>query len=240
VNKEKKTAARKGQAGRKKSIVQEYIEAILVAVVLALVIRALLVQAFRIPSRSMEDTLLVGDFLLADKITYGAKIPFTDYRLPGLRDPRPGDIIIFQYPRDPKRDFIKRCVAVGGQTVEVRDKALYVDDQRIPDPPRSKHLRSEIRPRGMGPRDNYGPFKIPPGALFMMGDNRDDSSDSRYWGALPMKYVKGKALVIYWSWGEDENAPRFRSILSVPKILAYNLIHFPWRVRWLRIGDIIR
>lgn len=240
MSRKKKTETGTDQAGRKKSIVREYVEAILVAVILALVIRTFLVQAFRIPSRSMEDTLLVGDFLLADKITYGAKIPFTNFRLPGLRDPRPGDIVIFQWPKDPKRDFIKRCVATAGQTVEIRDKALYVDNERVPDPSKAKHVRPGMLPRGMGPRDNYGPFKVPPGALFMMGDNRDDSSDSRYWGTLAMKYVKGRALIIYWSWGEDKNAPRFRSVLSIPKILVYNLIHFLWRVRWLRIGDIIR
>ena len=141
---------------RKKSVVREYIEAIVVAVALALVIRQFVVQAFRIPSGSMEDTLLVGDFLLANKFIYGPKIPFTDIRLPGIRRPKTGDIIIFKYPRNPKKDFIKRVIAIEEQRVEIKDKAVYVDGEPLPFPPKSKFTDRRILPREMSHRDNYG------------------------------------------------------------------------------------
>jgi signal peptidase I len=223
-----------------KTKVRQYIEAFAVAGFLALVIRAFVVQAFVIPSGSMEDSLLVGDHLLASKFVYGERIPFTDWRLPGFRKPRQGDIIIFKSPDDPSKDFIKRCVATEGQVVEVLDKKLYVDGKRFPDPPLSKFVEPYVIPAGRGRRDNFGPYKVPPGHLFMMGDNRDNSRDSRFWGPLTMKYVKGKAVVLYWSWRPDLDSPRYRSVLSIPKILLYNLIHFPQRVRWTRIGHIVR
>ena len=229
----------KEKTGRKKSIVREYAETIGIAVVLALVIRTFVVQAFRIPSGSMEDTLLVGDFLLASKFIYGSKIPFLNIRLPSIRDPEPGDVIIFKYPEDPSRDFIKRCVAVPGQTVEIRDKALYVDSQPLPDPPLAKYVDPKIYPKGYGVRDNHDPVRVPAGQVFVMGDNRDNSRDSRYWGFVPIENVKGKAMILYWSWSPDRRAPQYRNLLSVPEMFFYNLIRFPWRVRWARIGTMI-
>jgi signal peptidase I len=223
-----------------KSKVREYAEAIIVAVVLALIIRSFIIQAFRIPSGSMEDTLLIGDFLLANKFVYGAKVPFTDWRLPALRKPKQGDIIIFKYPQDPSKDFIKRCIATEGQVVEIIDKKLYVDGKWFPDPSHSKYIEPYVIPKGRGQRDNFGPYKVPPDHLFMMGDNRDNSRDSRFWGPLSMKHVKGKAIVLYWSWRPDFNAPRYYSIFSIPKMLLYNIIHFPQRVRWSRIFDLVR
>ena len=257
----------KKKSQRGKSVIREYSEAIVVAVLLALVIRTFVIQAFRIPSGSMEDTLLVGDFLLAEKITYGptfgsddlfyfipdipffdisigdilADILFFDIRLPGLRDPKPRDIIIFEYPEDPSRDFIKRCVAVAGQTVEIRDKKLYVDGKRFPDPPQVKYESGRILTNKKELiRDNYGPRKLKEGELFMMGDNRDNSQDSRFWGPLPMENVKAKALIIYGSWNGDWRAPKIRGPGSLPAWLFYHITHFPWEVRWGRIGDIIR
>ncbi len=236
----------KKKSQRGKSVIREYSEAIVVAVLLALVIRTFVIQAFRIPSGSMEDTLLVGDFLLAEKITYGPNIPFFDVRLPGLKDPEPGDIIIFKYPEDPSRDFIKRCVAVEGQTVEIRDKKLYVDGKRFPDPPNVKYESSRMsRGRILSnreelKRDNWGPEELQEGELFMMGDNRDNSQDSRFWGPLPVENVKAKALIIYWSWNGDWRAPKIRGPGSLPAWLFYHITHFPWEVRWGRIGDIIR
>jgi signal peptidase I len=227
---------------RKKSVLREYAESFAVALILALIIKCSVVEAYKIPSGSMEDTLLIGDFLLANKFIYGAKIPLLPVHLPALREPKPGDIVIFKYPRNPKVNYIKRCVAVEGQTVEIREKVLYVDGKRVPDPAMGKYTDSHFRPKGRDPRDNFGPYEVPQGYLFMMGDNRDNSADSRYWGPLPRELVLGKAMIIHWSWAADPSAPLVTSkdLTSLPRNIFYNVIHFPNRVRWNRIGDIIR
>jgi len=227
---------------KRKSVLREYVESFAVALILALIIKCSVVEAYKIPSGSMEDTLLIGDFLLANKFIYGAKVPLLPLRLPALAEPKPGDIVIFKYPRNPKVNYIKRCVAVEGQTIEIKDKVLYVDGKRVQDPLLGKHTNPHIRPKGRDPRDNFGPYKVPKGHLFMMGDNRDNSADSRYWGALPRELVLGKAMIIHWSWAPDSNAPELTSqdLLSLPKNIVYNIVHFPKRVRWNRIGDIIR
>jgi signal peptidase I len=146
----------------------------------------------------MRDTLLVGDFLFVTKLDYGAKLPFTHIRLPGLRAPRRGDIIVFQWPPDPSQDFIKRCIATGGQTVEVRHKQVLVDGQALVEP-YTRHTVASEEPEGLSPRDNFPPHTVPAGHMFMMGDNRENSADSRYWGYVPMDLVKGRALFIYFS-----------------------------------------
>jgi signal peptidase I len=227
---------------RKKSVLREYVESFAVALVLALIIKCSVVEAYKIPSGSMEDTLLIGDFLLANKFIYGSKIPLLPVHLPALREPRPNDIVIFKYPRNPKVNYIKRCVAVEGQTVEIRDKVLYVDGEKVRDPLLAKYTNPQVRPKGRDPRDNFGPYQVPKGYLFMMGDNRDNSADSRYWGPLPRELVLGKAMIIHWSWAADPNAPVVSSedLFSLPKNIFYNIVHFPQRVRWNRIGDIIR
>ena len=220
---------------------REYVEAILLAVALALFLRTFVVQAFRIPSGSMEDSLLVGDFLLANKFVYGAKIPFLDVRLPGIQDPKAGDVIIFQYPKDPDRDFIKRCVAGPGQTVELRNKILYVDGKRTVDPPHSKYTDPVILPNNLSgaKRDNLGPVTVPIGHYFMMGDNRDNSEDSRFWGFLSERFIRGKAFILYWSWAPDANAPEYTGLTSIPSVVIYNTIHLFSRNRWGRIGKLI-
>ncbi len=193
------TVAAAPTARRAKSTLREYTEAILLALVLTFILRSFVIQAFRIPTGSMEDTLLVGDFLFVNKFLYGARVPFTDIHMPAVRSPQPGDIIVFRYPRDPSKDFIKRCVAVEGQVVEIREKRLYVDGV-LQDEPFTKHTDPTVRQGRNDPRDNFGPERVPPGHLFMMGDNRDNSSDSRYWGFLNHDLIKGKAMFIYWSW----------------------------------------
>lgn len=207
------SAAMRAKA-RAKTTLREYTEALVLAIILTVVIRGLVIQAFRIPTGSMEDTLLVGDFLFVNKMVYGSEIDlgFSGnrlfyYRFPAIRQPRVGDIIVFRYPDDPSRDFIKRCVAVGGQTVEIRDKVLYVDGHPR-DEPFAVHKDPRTLPRELGPRDNFGPFVVPQDHLFMMGDNRDNSQDSRFWGALPVNLVKGKAMFLYWSWDPDRRLPR--------------------------------
>ncbi len=225
----------------KKSVTIEYIKAILLAFALALFIRIFVVQAFRIPSGSMENTLLVGDFLLANKFIYGARIPFTDIHLPAWRAPAPGDIVIFQYPRDPSRDFIKRIVAGPGQKVEIEDKILYVDDKRAIDPSKAKYIDSVILKRrsAVNTRDNYGPKIVPENCYFVMGDNRDSSEDSRYWGFLKRDLIRGKAFILYWSWAPDDRVPAYSNATSLIGIAIYNLFHFPERVRWQRIGMLV-
>jgi signal peptidase I len=195
-------------AKRKKSAIREYTEIIVLAVALALFVRTFFVQAFRIPSESMEDTLLVGDFLFANKLLYGPKLPFVDVRLPAIRQPKAGDIIIFKYPHDPKIDYIKRCVAVEGQTVELVDNKLYVDGV-MQDEEFTKYVF------GSRPDRHFGPFKVPEGDIFMMGDNRDNSADSRAWGPLDKKLIAGKAMFIYFSWNPSSHSVRFSRIGDV-------------------------
>jgi signal peptidase I len=188
---------------QQKSSAQEYIEALVVAGLLTLFLRQFVLQAFRIPSESMVPTLLVGDFLFVNKIEYGPKLPFSHIRLPGLRAPKPGDVIVFDFPPDPSKQFIKRCIATGGQTVEIKHKAVYVDGVKRNEP-FARHTSPTEDPEGYQPRDNFKPPTVPPGQLFMMGDNRDNSFDSRYWGTVPMDLVQGRAMFIYFSTGGDK------------------------------------
>lgn len=182
---------------QKKPLWREYLEALVIALVLALVIRTFVVQAFKIPSESMLQTLLVGDHLLASKFAYGVKIPFTDKYLYKGDDPKRGDIIIFQYPNDPSVDYIKRVIGVPGDVIEMRDKQLYRNGQ----PVKESYIR-HTDPAGIEPfRDNYAPVTVPEGKYFVMGDNRDNSLDSRFWGFVDRSAIRAKAWRIYWSWG---------------------------------------
>ncbi len=193
----------------KKRLLKEYAEAIITALILALVIRAYVIQAFKIPSGSMIPTLLIGDHLLVNKFIYGTKIPFTDRRVLIFKKPERGDIIVFKYPENPKKDFIKRVIATGGDVIEERDKTVYVNGKAVIEP-YTQHSDSGIKP-GNDPRDNFRPLTVPKGKVFVMGDNRDQSYDSRYWGFVDLKEIKGKALIIYWSWDPD-NWSRFNRI----------------------------
>lgn len=185
----------------KKSVWREYAEALVVALVLALVIRTFVVQAFKIPSESMLQTLQVGDHLLASKFAYGIKIPFTDHYIYEGSEPQRGDIVIFQYPNDPSIDYIKRVIGVPGDLIEVRDKQLYRNGM----PVKEAYIR-HADPEGIEPlRDNYAPVRVPPDKYFVMGDNRDNSLDSRFWGFVDRKAIKAKAWRIYWSWGGLDN-----------------------------------
>ena len=320
MNKKPKNIEVKKQA--KKGSFREYSESLLVALGIALIIRALVIYPFRIPTGSMEDSLLVGDFLLANKFVYGIRtpdwigIPYTKIgfsipfiRTPGFRKPQRGDVVIFKYPKDETLNYIKRCIAISGDTVEIRNKKVIVNSERFLDPPKSKYIDHRIYPESYheytifppnaGNRDNYGPVRVPapgdtfqftnsnrdswferlqimlyeghniwlvhggekirltvknqnrwPRAIevypiesftidghslngylytvehrhyFMMGDNRDNSLDSRYWGFLPERNVVGEGLVVYWSW--DSNMPLYR---------LFN------KIRWSRILGLIR
>ncbi len=205
------------QLVQKKSLWREYAESIVIAILLALVIRTYVVQAFKIPSGSMEDTLLIGDHLLVNKFIYGTKIPFTDTQVIKLRDPQRGDVVVFEYPEDPRKDFIKRIIGVPGDVVEGKDKQLFVNGKPY-DIPQAVHKESEIIPKEQNPRDTFGPIVVPENSYFVMGDNRDRSYDSRFWKFVRRDQLKGLAFVKYWS------------------------IDGPWykfNIRWKNIGRLI-
>lgn len=231
---------------------RDFFEGLFVALLAALIIRQFIVQAYRIPTGSMEDTLLVGDFLLVNKFVYGMctpdwiGIPYTDLgfsipwvRIPGFKKPKQNDVVIFKFPPEPKTDYIKRCIATGGQSLEIIDKQVYVDGIRFPDAPKSKFIDTNIYQRKegryafttiqnnrYGSRDNFGPLKIPENNYFMMGDNRDNSYDSRAWGFVPFDNIVGEGLIIYLSWDGNLAATDIFSIFK--------------KIRFERIANVIR
>jgi signal peptidase I len=205
---------------KKKSKTREYIEAIVVAVVIAFFVRSFFIQAFKIPSSSMEPTLLIGDHLLVNRLSYVVKVPFEDTVLFNLGKPKRGDVVVFRYPVDRDKDFIKRIIAVEGETVEIRNKVLYVNGAPISD--QWAHFADhQIMPGVLSPKDNFGPVKVPKESYFAMGDNRDRSLDSRFWGFVHQRDLVGRALVLYFSWDSS----------------AENPLH---HIRWARLGKIIR
>lgn len=194
----------------------EYIKSIGIAILIALFIRAYIVQAFKIPSGSMIPTLLIGDHLLVNKFIYGVHPPFSDKKVLVFEKPKRGDIIVFKYPEDPSRDFIKRVIGIEGDTIEIKNKKVFVNGIELKEP-YARYVDSYIHPRELDPRDNFGPVKVPKGKLFVMGDNRDQSYDSRFWGFVDLKDVKGKAFIIYWSWDSESGKPRLERIGKIIK-----------------------
>lgn len=212
VDPPKKPAA----AIKKKSTLREYTEAIAIAILLALVIRTFIVQAFKIPSSSMEETLLIGDHLLVSKFSYGIHIPneipfiglqlFADYHL--LQTvPERGDIIVFKFPLDEQKDFIKRVIGLPGEKIEIRHQQVYINDEPLDEP--YTHHTEPSSMESIMPRDDLGPLLIPEGHVFVMGDNRENSHDSRFWNTLDLDKVRGKAQWIYWSWNSRKRKVRF-------------------------------
>ena len=199
-----------------KSKLRENVEAILIAIVLALFIRTFVVQAFKIPSGSMEPTLQIGDHILVNKFIYGVKIPYLRKTIIPVSEPDRGDIIVFRYPEDPDKDFIKRVIAVPGDTVEIRNKIIYVDGAAVKNDV-GVHTDSRVLSGAINHRDNLKPLTVPASSYFVMGDNRDNSYDSRFWGFVEERSIKGKAFIIYWSWDSDA-----------------------FGVRWGRIGDLLK
>jgi len=188
------TKVSNGQGTRKKSVLREWLESILIAFILAMLIRTFIVQAFRIPTGSMRTTLLEGDIILVNKFIYGAKVPFTSFRLPAIRQPERGDVVVFIYPENPKKDFIKRLIAVAGETVEIKNGTVYVNDSALAGPVFNRiyyYNRGEFGQEGRK-------IVVPQGHFFVMGDNSASSQDSRYWGFVPAGNILGEAMVIYW------------------------------------------
>ena len=201
---------------RRKGVWRENIEAILVAVVIALFIRTFVVQAFKIPSGSMKQTLQIGDHILVNKFVYGIKIPYLRKTIIPIKNPQRGDIVVFKYPVDPNKDFIKRVVGIPGDVIEIRDKQLYVNGQKV-NHEYGVYTDPRILPANVRPRDNFGPVTVPVRSLFVMGDNRDESFDSRFWGFVDYKALNGKAFMIYWSWDKEN-----------------------FGVRWGRLGNLLK
>ena len=232
-------------APRRKSTVREYFEALATAVILALFVRTFVVQAFKIPTGSMENNLLIGDHLLVNKMVLAPSPAAVDRLLLPVRDVRRGDVVVFKYPEDPERDFIKRVIGLPGETLEVRDKRVYVDGRPLDEP----YVHYLVPPSGSAQfnevtsydlRERYGPVTVPTGQYFVMGDNRDNSQDSRYWGFLPREYIKGRALMIYWSYESRSEDYVENGLAASLRRLVNVATHFVTRTRWSRIFDPVR
>ncbi len=220
----------------------EWAKSVQLAIILFLLVRAFLVEAFKIPSGSMEGTLLVGDFLLVNKMVYGAEVPFVGKNLPAVRRPALGDVMVFQWPEDPQKNFVKRLVGIGGDTLEMRAGALRRNGEPVHEPyavrglamrePASDEFRWQrdflapaVSPNGYNPtRNDWGPLVVPAGHYFVLGDNRDNSLDSRYWGFVPDSLVRGSPIFVYYSYSPDSG----------------RALDWLTRVRWTRLGELIR
>ena len=226
----------------KKSTVREYFESIVIAVILALFVRTWAVQAFKIPTGSMENNLLIGDHLLVNKFVFGSTRSEVEKKLP-VREPRRGDIVVFKYPDEPERDFIKRVIGLPGDTIELKNKKVHINGQPLEEPyvhfltPPSTEYQ-EVTSSDL--RERFGPVTVPPDQYFVMGDNRDNSQDSRYWGFLPRELVKGKALVIYWSYESDRDDSEEAGAGATVRNIASVFTHFFTRTRWSRMFHQIR
>ena len=214
-----KTSGNSTDQSGQKSLIREYAEAIIVAILLAFVIRVFVVQAFKIPSGSMIPTLLIGDHILVSKLSYGLQWPtdcqlqmnvppvncYTSQTLVEFGKPQRGDIIVFRFPEDEEKDFIKRIVGTPGDTVEVRNKVVLINGEPLDDKAFTQRIDPGIIDRTINPRDNFGPVTVPEESYFVMGDNRDQSLDSRFWGYVREEKIRGKAFRIYWSWNGQGN-----------------------------------
>jgi len=211
---ENKTKVKIKNKGKLKSKVHEYAEAIIIAILIAVVVRTFVVQAFKIPSRSMVPTLLVGDHILVNKFIYGVKVPFLRKTIIPITNPQRGDIVVFIYPNDRSKDYIKRVIGVSGDKIEIKNKIIFINSKQYSDA-YGIYSDNVIYPGSMQPRDNFGPVTVPPESLFVMGDNRDESADSRFWGFVDLKDVEGKAFIIYWSWNREEINLRWQRLGSI-------------------------
>jgi signal peptidase I len=206
----------KSATAKQKSKLRENVEAIIIAIILALFIRTFIIQAFKIPSGSMIPTLQIGDHILVNKFIYGVKLPFINYKIIPVEEPKHGDVIVFQYPVEPDKDFIKRVIGIPGDVIQVKNKKVYVNDEPFSHDP-GEYSDPHVIPGQINPRDNFGPITVPKGKYFVMGDNRDNSYDSRFWGFVDESDIRGKALIIYWSWNSEDFDVRWKRIGSLIK-----------------------
>jgi signal peptidase I len=235
-------AARSGS--QKKPFWREYGEALFIALIMALVIRAFLVQAFSIPSGSMQPTLLIGDYLLVNKFTYGIRNPLTNKVWIPISMPQRGDVVVFIFPQDPSKDYIKRVVGLPGDRIQIINKKVMLNGKLFKTP-EAVYDDPTVIPPPQGPtesaRDNMAPVVVPANSYFVMGDNRDHSYDSRFWGFVPIDAFRGKAFIIYFSWQGTSGQPFFQALAGGAKGL---ISHLSWnsddfKVRWARIGKLI-
>jgi signal peptidase I len=224
----------------RKSTIREYFESIVIAVILALFIRTFVVQAFKIPTGSMEENLLIGDHLLVNKFVFGPTETGMERALLPIGIIKRGDILVFKYPVEPDRDFIKRVIGLPGETVELREKKVYINGKPLDEPyvhflqpPGADSELHEVT--SFDVRERYGPVTVPQNQYFMMGDNRDNSQDSRYWGFMPRENVKGKALLIYWSYEAGREDYEDEGAGATVKGLVSVFTHFFTRTRWDRM-----
>ncbi len=225
----------------KKSVAREYLESVVVAVILALFIRTFVVQAFKIPTGSMETNLLIGDHLLVNKLVYSPSLSGLEDLLLPKRQVRRGDVVVFKYPEDPGRDFIKRVIGLPGESLEIRDKTVLIDGKPLDEAGYVHFLDSGLRPEdpeyGLPEgRPGFGPVSVPEGQLFVLGDNRDNSKDSRYWGFLPRDQVKGRALVVYWSYEATREEYHRTGVIDWLRDTAQSF----GKTRWRRFFHLIR
>ena len=216
-----------------KSTTREYFESIVIAVILALFVRTWVVQAFKIPTGSMEQNLLIGDHLLVNKFVYAPAATAAERMLLPVGEYQRGDVLVFKYPEDPERDFIKRLIGLPGETIELRQSRVFINGEPIAEP-----YLDAMRQGGHMPPDiraTFGPQVVPEGHLFMMGDNRGDSQDSRYWGPLPVGYVKGRAFVLYWSYESESEFYSDVGIGATLRRVGSAVTHFITRTRWERL-----
>ena len=229
-------------ASFRKSTIREYFESIVIAVILALFIRTWVVQAFKIPTGSMENNLLIGDHLLVNKFVFAPTVFDVEQVMLPTEGVTRGDIVVFKFPLDPERDFIKRIIGLPGERLEIRDKTIYIDNVPLEEPYLPSHM-TRLAPGAyaVDGRDNHGPIAIPEGHYFVMGDSRDNSEDSRFWGVLPHDHIKGKAVVIYWSY--DAVAPELfmdTGLGATVRRLSTVFMHFFTRTRWERMFRPVR
>ena len=224
----------------KKSTLREYFESIVIAVILALFIRTFVVQAFKIPTGSMEENLLIGDHLLVNKFVFGPSASAVERAVLPMASLKRGEVVVFKYPEEPDRDFIKRVIGLPGETVELREKKVYINGTPLNEPyvhflspPRGGTEFNEVT--SFDVRERYGPVTVPPNQYFVMGDNRDNSQDSRYWGFLPRDLVKGKALVIYWSYEAGREDYQEEGAGATARGFISVFAHFFTRTRWDRM-----
>ncbi len=213
-----------------KGVIREYAETILVCVIFLIFTRAFVFQQSKIPSGSMEDTLLIGDYIMVNRFVYAATTFDWESKLLPVRNVRRGDVVVFKYPPEPEIDYIKRVVGLPGDEVGLRQGRLYVNGEAVDEPYVSEGYRE---------RENFGPETVPPDHYFVMGDHRNRSSDSRVWGPVPRQLIKGRALLVWWSYEEDPDAARRHGVDNL-KAMFSKLVHFPWRSRWKRCFTIIR
>ena len=229
----------------RKSTLREYFESIVIAVILALFIRTFVVQAFKIPTGSMEQNLLIGDHLLVNKFVFGPTASGVERALLPMGTIARGDVAVFKYPEEPERDFIKRIIGLPGDTVQLKQKKVYINGTPLDEPyvhflegPGSGNSLNEVT--SLDVRENYGPVTVPADHYFAMGDNRDNSADSRYWGFLPRDYIKGKALIIYWSYESEREDYETAGAADTVKGLGSVFAHFFTKTRWERMLHQIR